>query len=382
MTAVCQGLPVEVTTYRVEGTYADHRHPDEVRFVDDVREDLARRDLTINAMAYHPTKGLLDPFGGQADLARGVIRAVGDPYVRFDEDALRVLRAVRFSVRLGFAIDPATQGAVVARAGLLREVAQERVGQELDAILASGKAGTALLEQPEVMCMAIPELAACRGFDQKSVYHVYDVYEHMAHVCNACEAFTAGQAARELRWAALLHDIAKPATYSEDVDGHGHFFDHPRQGAQIAQKIMRRMALPNEVVEAARTLIRLHDDPMPATTKAVKKLLARIARTCPGRETTIAFELFDLRRSDAVSKCASAAPWAHKLDEYTSILRREIKHGPVFDTRQLAVSGSDIMRVCGIKPGPAVGLYLDVLLQAVLNGEVPNEPEALLRWLG
>ena len=381
VTAVCQGLPVEVTTYRVEGTYADHRHPDEVRFVDDVREDLARRDLTINAMAYHPTKGLLDPFGGQADLARGVIRAVGDPYVRFDEDALRVLRAVRFSVRLGFAIDPATQGAVVARAGLLREVAQERVGQELDAILASGKAGTALLEQPEVMCMAIPELAACRGFDQKSVYHVYDVYEHMAHVCNACEAFTAGQAARELRWAALLHDIAKPATYSEDVDGHGHFFDHPRQGAQIAQKIMRRMALPNEVVEAARTLIRLHDDPMPATTKAVKKLLARIARTCPGRETTIAFELFDLRRSDAVSKCASAAPWAHKLDEYTSILRREIKHGPVFDTRQLAVSGSDIMRVCGIKPGPAVGLYLDVLLQAVLNGEVPNEPEALLRWL-
>lgn len=381
VTAVCEGKPVEVTTFRVEGAYTDHRHPDEVRFVTDVREDLARRDLTINAMAWHPVRGLLDPFGGREDLARGLIRAVGDPKVRFEEDALRVLRAVRFSLRFGFAVEPRTQQALVTKASLLQQVAPERLGQEIDAIVRAGKAGTALLEQPEVMCAAIPELEASRGFDQKSIYHVYDVYEHIAHVCNACEAFTAGMAPAELRWAALLHDVAKPATYSEDADGHGHFFNHPREGETMARSIMRRMAIPSEVERAACLLIRLHDEPMPATERVIRRLLARIARTCPGRETQLAYNLFDLRRSDAVSKCPSAASWAHELDAYTSLLRQEVTRGPVFGTRQLAVSGADVMRACGIAPGPAVGMQLDMLLNAVMDGEVPNVRDDLLRWL-
>lgn len=381
ITVVADGMPVEVTTYRVEGPYSDHRHPDEVRFVSDVREDLARRDFTVNAMAWHPKRGLLDPFGGRDDLAAKSIRAVGDPLRRFDEDALRVLRAVRFSVKLGFCIDPATQCALVARVNLLGEVAAERIGQELDAIVRAGKAGRALMEQPDVMCAALPELADARGFDQKSIYHVYDVYEHIAHVCNAVEAFTAGQATAELRWAALLHDVAKPATYSEDVAGHGHFFNHPREGARMARRMLKRMAISSEVAVPACELIRLHDERMRPTKQALRKLLVRISHACPGRETSLAFSLFDLRRADAVSKSAPSARFASELDAYSALLRDEIARGPVFGVRDLAVSGADVMRVCGLAPGPAVGMQLDLLLRVVMAGEVPNDRERLLAWL-
>lgn len=381
VTAVCDGEPVEVTTYRVEEGYTDHRHPDVVRFVSNVHEDLARRDLTINAMAWHPTRGLLDPFGGQDDLREGIIRAVGDPEVRFGEDALRVLRAVRFSVRFGFDIEPTMQRALQKCAPQLAFVAQERVGQELSGIVSIGAVGRALREQPVVMCEALPELAACRGFDQKSVYHAYDVYDHIAHVCCACEAFTAGLARPELRWAALLHDVAKPATYSEDADGHGHFFDHPRQGSLVARRIMRRLAIPNEVSAATELLIRLHDEPMPATRKAIRRLLAKLAKTCPGREAPLAFSLFNLRRADAVSKVPKASTWAGEQDRYTALLREELAQGPVFNVRQLAVSGVDIMRECGIRPGPGVGMQLDVLLHAVIDGDVPNTRDDLIVWL-
>lgn len=381
VTAVCDGSPVEVTTYRVEGAYSDHRHPDEVRFVRDVTQDLARRDLTINAMAYNPAHGLLDPFGGADDLARGIVRAVGDPLVRFDEDALRVLRAVRFAVRLGFAVDPRTQFALVERAGLLEEVASERIGQELDAIVRSGKAGTALLEQPDVMCAALPELAAARGFDQRNVYHSYDVYEHIAHVCNAVEAFTAGVASPELRWAALLHDIAKPATCSEDEAGHRHFFGHPQQGARMAARIFRRLAIPSEVADAACALIRHHDERMPPTVRAVRRLMARLARECPGREVPLAFAIFELRRADDVSKHPKTASWAPEADAYTSIIRAEVMRGPVYSTKQLAVRGADVMRAMGLAPGPEVGMQLELALAAVMEETVPNDRDALLRWL-
>ena len=382
VTVVCEGRLVEVTTYRVEGAYSDHRHPDSVRFVSDVREDLARRDFTINAMAWHPERGLLDPYGGAADLERKTIRAVGDPRRRFDEDALRILRAVRFSSRMGFAIEPETQRALREQALSLQDVAPERIGQELNAIVCGGWAGTALLEQPEVMCVALPELAAARGFDQRSVYHVYDVYEHIAHVCRACQAFTAGLAAPALQWAALLHDVAKPATFSLDVAGHGHFFDHPRQGAEMAADVLRRLAMPSALVNQVRVLIRWHDEPMPATRQAIHKLLVRLERACPGKAVPLAYMLFDLRRADAVSKCPDASSWASELDRYTKILRELAAESVALSVRQLAVDGSDVMRTCNVAPGPGVGMYLDVLMQAVLEGAVPNERRALLDWLG
>ena len=171
VTAVVDGQPVEVTTYRVEGTYSDCRHPDEVRFVRDVREDLARRDFTVNAMAYHPERGLLDLFGGREDLAFGVIRAVGDPYRRFEEDALRVLRAVRFACRLGFDVEPRTQAALVTCAPELDSIARERVGQEMNGIVASGRVSWALRNEFDVVARAVPALIPMRGMDQRSPYH-------------------------------------------------------------------------------------------------------------------------------------------------------------------------------------------------------------------
>ncbi len=381
VTAVVAGLPVETTTYRVEGAYTDLRHPDEVRFVTDVREDLARRDFTVNAMAYHPARGLLDPFGGESDLRSGVIRAVGEARTRFGEDALRVLRAVRFACRLGFVIEPATQAALAECAGGLDAIARERVGQELDGILASGRVAWALMNESEVMDRALPVLACGRGFDQRSPYHAYDVLEHTARVCSAVEALTGGLAPRELRWAALLHDAAKPACYSEDAGGRGHFFGHPEEGARMAGRLMGSLAVDRACVREAQALIRLHDLPVSPTVPSVRRMMARLEEACPGRGEVLALELLDLKRADALGKAPACRGYARELDAHEGVVRSEIARGSVLRVGDLAVGGADVMRERGIAPGPGVGMVLRQLLAAVIGDELPNTREALLAEL-
>lgn len=381
VTAVVDGLPVETTTYRVEGAYSDRRHPDEVRFVTDAREDLARRDFTVNAMAYHPGRGLLDPFGGQEDLAAGIIRAVGEPARRFDEDALRVLRAVRFACRLGFRIEGRTQEALRGCAAGLSSVAQERIGQELEGIVASGHMAWALRHEPDVLAAAVPELADMRGFDQRSPYHAYDVAEHTARVCAAAEALAGGEAPRSLRWAALLHDVAKPATFSVDEGGRGHFFGHPEEGARIAGRVMGRLAQERGLVREVQALIRLHDLPLHATTRSVRHMMARLEEACPGRGEALSLELLDLKRADALGKAPSCRGYAVELDAAGKIVRAEIGRGSVMGVGDLKVSGADVMRERGIEPGPGVGMVLRGLLAAVLSDELPNTREALLAEL-
>lgn len=378
ITAVCDFMPIEVTTYRVEGSYSDHRHPDEVRFVRDVCDDLGRRDFTINAMAYHPARGLLDPYGGQADLERGLICAVGVAKERFEEDALRVLRAVRFACRFGFEVEEETHAALVACAPQLANVAQERIGQEMRGIVESGHVDWALMHQTDVMVQAIPELAAMVGFDQCSPYHAFDVLEHTARVCRAVEEFEGGVVAPELRWAALLHDIAKPATFSKDDTGRGHFFGHPKVGAAMAESIMRRMALPSELVNPTRMLVRMHDHVVVPTTRSIRRTLRKFELACPGRAVALTWQLIDLKRSDAVAKVPRAANYAIELDVIARALRREVASVPALTVRQLAISGADVIAEMQLEPGPAVGLVLDTLLAAVINDEIPNEREALL----
>lgn len=381
VTAVVDGLPVETTTYRVEGAYSDMRHPDVVRFVEDVREDLSRRDFTVNAMAYHPERGLLDPYGGQEDLGRGVIRAVGEPRRRFEEDALRVLRAVRFACRLGFTIEPATQEALVACAPELAGIAHERIGQEMDGILASGRVAWALRHEFEVLAAAIPELAPMRGFDQKSPYHAYDVLEHTARVCAGAEEFTGGFAPRALRWAALLHDVAKPACWSVDEGGRGHFFGHPEEGARMAGEVMGRLAIERSTVREAQAIIRLHDLPIHPTVRSIRRMLAKLEGACPGRGEALAHALIDLKRSDAVGKAPKCMGYAAELDAMERVLRAEIARGAVCAIGDLKVNGADVMRERGIEPGPGVGMVLRSLLDAVLADELPNDREALLAEL-
>ena len=382
VTAVVAGQPVETTTYRVEGAYSDRRHPDDVRFVDEVREDLARRDFTVNAMAYHPRRGLLDPYGGEKDLAAGVIRAVGEPRLRFEEDALRVLRAVRFACRLGFDIEPATQEALVACAGELNGIANERVGQELQGILDSGRVAWAIRHQTDVFLAALPELAPARGFDQKSPYHAYDVLEHTARVCAGVEEFCGGVVPSHLRWAALLHDVAKPACASFDELGRGHFFGHQGEGARMAVRIMSRLALPKETVRRTAALIGLHDYSLqrrrPVSTR---RMVLELERSCPDEGRMLAFDLLNLKRADAIGKAVAYRGDAVKLDIIERRLREDIAAGFAANVGELAIDGADVMRERGIDPGPGVGMVLREALECVVDGSVKNSREDLLSWL-
>jgi tRNA nucleotidyltransferase (CCA-adding enzyme) len=381
VTAVVEGMPVEVTTYRVEGTYSDRRHPDEVRFVRDVREDLARRDFTVNAMAYHPDRGLLDLFGGREDLSRGVVRAVGDPYRRFEEDALRVLRAVRFACRLGFEVEPRTQAALVACAPELDGIARERVGQEMDGIVASGRVSWALNNEFDVLARAVPALISMRGMDQRSPYHAYDLLEHTARVCAGVEAFSGGAPTQALRWAALLHDAGKPMCASVDENGRGHFRDHQRAGAILCKDALLGLALPHEVADRAAALVRYHDRHLSASPAGVRRLLRRLDQARPGEAPALAYQLLDLQRADAIAKAWPCAQRAVELDVFERALSGELSRGAAFRVRDLAVGGGDVMRALGVAPGPEVGQALSALLDDVIYGRVENSREALLAWL-
>lgn len=375
ITAVVNGERIEVTTYRVDGFYTDGRHPEDVRRAASIEEDLARRDFTVNAMAWHPERGLLDLYDGEGDLSRRVIRAVGEPRRRFEEDALRMLRAVRFACRLGFAVEPATATALAACAPLLDAVARERVGVELCGILATGRGGEALLLYPEVMCAAVPELAASRGFDQRSRYHCFDVYEHTAHVLDGV-----GACSPELAWAALLHDVAKPQTFTVDDAGQGHFYGHPEAGAEVARGIMRRLGLSEHLIRAACLLIRYHDTPLFCTQKSLLKQMNRLSGE--GLDTPrLMDELLNLKAADALAKAPACHAYVKEIEEIRALAHALLTAGAAYSVKTLALNGGDLIRA-GVKPGPRIGELLNRALDAQMAGEVVNKREELLRYLG
>lgn len=375
ITAVVDGERIEVTTYRVDGFYTDGRHPEDVRRAASIEEDLARRDFTVNAMAWHPKRGLLDLYDGEGDLSRRAIRAVGEPRRRFEEDALRMLRAVRFACRLGFIVEPATATALAACAHLLDAVARERVGVELGGILATGRGGEALLLYPEVMRAAVPELTASRGFDQRSTYHCFDVYEHTAHVLDGV-----GACSSELAWAALLHDVAKPQTFTVDDAGQGHFYGHPEAGAEVARGIMRRLGLSEHLIRAACLLIRYHDTPLSRTQKSLLKQMNRLSGE--GLDASrLMDELFDLKVADALAKAPACHAYVNEIEEMRALAHALLAEGAAYSMKTLAVNGGDLIRA-GVKPGPQLGELLKRALDAEMAGEVVNKREELLRYLG
>lgn len=381
ITAVIAGHPVEVTTYRVEGTYSDLRHPDSVKFVSSVTQDLARRDLTINALAFHPSRGLLDPFGGAEDLKKRIIRAVGDPYKRFGEDALRVLRSVRFACRLGFTVETKTHEALAFCAPELAHVARERVGMELDGIIATGRLSWAMRSERAVLLAAIPDLAPMVGFEQKSPYHCYDVWDHTLHVVESTEELSGGCASKRLRWASLLHDIGKPKTFTVDERGQGHFFGHPSAGAEMSEAILRSLALPLDLVRPCVDLVRFHDRPVKATRHSVLRMLSDLDSRCPGRAVPLAYETLVLKRADALSKAPAYRSYAVEVDRIERMLRKTLEEGAPFRVADLAISGRDVMSVLDGKPGPWIGATLEACLREVVHGRVENTHEALCAWL-
>lgn len=388
ITAVEDGERIEVTTYRLDGFYTDGRHPEQVTRAERVEDDLARRDFTVNAMAWHPERGLLDLYDGAGDLARGLIRAVGDPRRRFEEDALRMLRAVRFACRLDFRIEEATAAALADCAPLLDRVARERVGIELEGILVTAHGGDALLHHPELMCAAIPELAACRGFDQCSPYHAYDVYEHIARVLTV-----AGELSRfridggdpdqppspSLMWAALLHDIGKPATFTRDERGRGHFYGHPELSAKMARAIMRRLSVPGDVIRDACLLIRYHDRPMMAEREDLLRTMGLFSGE--GLDTPrLMGELFDLKRADALGKAPSCFSYVEDLERMREMVRELLANREAYDLDSLDLRGRDLLDA-GVKPGPRIGELLRRALEGAVTGAVPNRRADLIAYL-
>ena len=292
-----------------------------------------------------------------------------------------MLRAVRFAARYGFDVEERTHEALAEFAPRLALIAQERIGQELTGIFATGRMAWALERERAVMVEAIPELKPLVGFAQNSPYHAYDAYEHTVRVVRGMECVTAGCANAAMRWAALLHDVAKPATYSEDESGRGHFFGHPELSAKMASSIMRRMAVPGEIVREACALIRLHDRPVTEAGRSLRRTVLRCEELCPGRGEAVAFELLDLKRADDLGKASHCWSYCSELDGVSSALRRELAAHVPLSVRDLAVNGSDVIRERGLEPGPGVGVVLQGLLAAVVEDGVPNTRDALLELL-
>lgn len=361
---VCAGeTHVEVTTFRRDGTYSDHRRPDAVQFSSSLEEDLARRDLTVNAMAMDLRGHICDPFGGQEDLSRRVLRCVGGPLRRLDEDALRIMRTLRFAAVLGFAIEPDTSAALHRRAPLLADIAAERILVEMNKLLTGEYMASVLLAYPDVLGVFLPELLPCVGFDQRNVHHCYDVWTHSVYAAAAIAPDAV------LRWAMLLHDIGKPDCFTVDEHGTGHFYGHPARSAELAEAICRRLRMDKKSAQRIVTLVRWHDRDIPRTEKAV----ARAARQL-GEDTLR--QLLAVKRADNRAQSPLCRGRAADIDRAEAILDDLLARQSCFSLRELAVRGNDLTAL-GLR-GPAVGEALQKLLDAVMDGSVPNERPALL----
>lgn len=358
----------EVTTLRKDGEYSNYRHPADVQFVCDIAEDLARRDFTVNAIAYNlKTDGFIDPFNGQADLLKGEIKAVNDPNERFTEDALRILRAVRFACQLDFGIEPETYTALKKHSKLLKKISKERVRDEFNKILLSNHPyrGLEYLKDIDVLFKIIPELRHSVDFDQNNPNHDKDVFNHTLEVVRNCAS---GDVV--LLLSALLHDIGKPHTYSEDVDtGYGHFYDHHKVGEAIAKFRLKSLKYDNSTIDKVAVLVREHMSRFPKVRqKSVKKLMTRL-----GEENI--YNFIKLQRADIKgSKTPHDFSLIDDLEDEIYRIRNSVEPMSVKD---LAINGNDLKNM-GIPEGVHLGDVLKILLEDVLEDPSLNQFDILI----
>lgn len=357
------GKLYEVTTFREDGEYKDNRHPEEVKFVEDIFGDLSRRDFTINAMAYHPKDGYIDPFFGANDLKNQTIRCVGEPDKRFKEDGLRILRALRFSSQLGFEIEGKTAKAIFDNKELLKGISSERILKELKKTLLGKNVARVMIEYKEVFAVIIPELKATFGFEQVSIYHRYNVYEHIVYsIARAVpDAF--------IRLVLLFHDIGKPLCFSLDERGRGHFYGHHTHSVEIASKALKRLKVDKNTYFSMLKLIELHDKVIKEDKPSVKQVLKEI-----GEKNFL--NLLKVQTADALAHTikASNTRRAH-INKIRAIYKEIKRNNECCSLKNLAVNGEDI-KARGIS-GQQVGEILNKLLDAVIGGE-PNQKEHLL----
>ena len=353
VTVVLEGRVVEVTPFRGESGYSDGRHPDKVTFGVSLEEDLARRDFTINAMALDEGGVVADPFGCMADLERGLIRCVGDPDRRFREDALRILRALRFASARGMAIEEGTAAAIHKNRALLERLAAERVYGELTKLLCGPNAEAVLGEYPDVLAVPIPEIGPSVGFEQRNPHHCHDVWGHTAAVVAAAPRSPA------LRWAALFHDLGKPAAFTLGPDGVGHFYGHAAKSAELADAAMDRLRFDSATRREVHFLVEHHDDHLQPTEKAVKRAVQQFG--APRLE-----ELLALFRADALGHTPESARKRLEIcDGLEAQLRALAWMGERLTVKDLALSGGELAAM-GLT-GPAIGEAQRLLLDRVVD---------------
>lgn len=365
VTVLIDGMPLEITTFRTESTYTDGRHPDSVAFTSFIEEDLARRDFTVNAMAFSPKHGLIDPFGGGRDLKARILRCVGDPSLRFTEDALRILRALRFASVLGFTMESATAEAVRCLCHRLSMVSSERIAVELKKALVGDAFPEILLSFPRVFAVFLPELAPCIEYVQNNPHHDFDLLMHLAKTVSFLPKDPI------LRLAGLLHDIGKPATRSTDEHGISHYYSHAAVGYEMAQIALKRLKLSNKEIDRATTLIRYHDGVIEETERAVKRRINRL-----GSERFL--DLLALQRADHAAQTKDPRYRKEHTDLLFHIAIGVMSKSECVTTEQLAVNGHDMIALG--QQGKEIGNMLKILLLAVIDGGVKNEKDALISY--
>ena len=366
VTIMCGKCGYEVTTYRIDGEYKDGRHPESVAFTNLLSEDLRRRDFTINAMAYNQTEGLVDLFGGMQDLQDGVIRCVGEATERFSEDALRMLRAVRFAAQLGFSIDKATYDAICALAPTIARVSMERIMVELVKLLTSA--------HPEEMrtvyaCgltgIFLPEFDAMMETPQHTVHHQYSVGEHTIH------ALMAVPAERVLRLTMLFHDVAKPVCRTTDEAGNDHFYGHPEIGAEMTGQILRRLKFDNDTIRSVKRLVRFHDMRPVLQEKNVRRSIVKM-----GLESFP--EIFAVKRADTLAQSMYMRQQKlDAIDQFEALYDRIMEKQVCVQKKDLALNGKDLLDI-GVPQGKKVGEILDLLFTQVIEEPAKNTREELL----
>lgn len=367
VTVLIDNEPYEVTTYRNEGEYKDNRRPDEVYFVSDIKEDLSRRDFTINAFAYNSREGLKDFFGGLDDLNNRLIRSVGDANKRFNEDALRMLRAIRFSTQLNFDIEENTLNAIKDNKDLIKNISAERIRDELCKILISNnvRTGLNLLKECGLLQIVIPEIVPSIGFDQKNIHHFEDVFNHTLSVIEKCPEDL------NIRLAALLHDIGKPDVFFIDDKGNGRFFGHNTKSEKIARDILNRLRFDNKTIKSVCILVREHMNVLDnASNLAIKRLINRVSKEN-------IYSLLALQKADILSlKDPNVA--LYKVSDMRKKIDNIIDSNTPLTVKDLAIDGGKLIKELQIKPGKLVGDILNYLLELVLKNPELNNYDSLI----
>lgn len=355
----------EITTFRIDGEYSDNRRPDNVEFTDNLFVDLSRRDFTINAMALDADSSIYDPFNGLSDLKLGIIRCVGNPDERFNEDALRIMRALRFAATYGFKIEEKTSAAIHRNKNLLKNIAAERIQSELCKMLCGEGILDILLEYKDVMAVIIPEFEPCIGFEQNNPYHMYDVYDHIAHAVDNYEGNDIS-----IKMALLLHDIGKPECYTEDHNG-GHFHGHSVPSMGIAKDVMERLRFDTKTKDEVVDLVLYHDSDIYPGVKSVKRWLNKIGPEMLDRLLDV--KLADIRAHSSINQSERIGI----IIDISDIAAEIEQDQQCFTLKDLAINGYVIMEL-GVPSGPKVGEVLNYLLDKVLDDVIENDYDALV----